>query len=105
MGGSGADVICLQETKADASVLPSSVLYPPGYQSYWATCEKKGYSGVATYTREPAQSWCAGLGIDRFDAEGRVVITDLGGIDLYNVYFPNGQRGGDRLTYKLEFYN
>ncbi|MBI2761821.1 MAG: exodeoxyribonuclease III [Chloroflexi bacterium] len=105
MQSSGADAVCLQETKANADVLPNGVLYPPEYQSYWATCEKKGYSGVATYTRGPVNNWVAGFGVERFDCEGRVVVTDMGDFDLYNIYFPNGQRGGERLTYKLEFYD
>lgn len=98
------DVLCLQETKADPTVLPTSMLYPPGYTSYWAAAEKKGYSGVATFLRTPAPAHVVGLGIERFDREGRVVMTDLGGVELYNVYFPNGDRSGERLAYKLEFY-
>jgi exodeoxyribonuclease-3 len=99
-----ADVVCFQETKADPDVLPASVLYPPGYQSYWSAAEKKGYSGVATYSRLPVAGWRAGLDIERFDTEGRVVVTDVGGVELYNVYFPNGERGPERLAYKLDFY-
>lgn len=105
LDGCGADVVGFQETKANPDVLPPSVLYPPGYQSYWHSAQKPGYSGVALYTREPAKSWRTGLGIERFDAEGRVVITDLGPFDLYNVYFPNGDRSGERLQYKLDFYD
>ncbi len=98
------DVLCIQETRVDPAALPEEILTPPGYQSSWAVSERKGYSGVATYCRTPPRSWWAGLGIERFDVEGRVVVTDLGDFDLYNVYFPNGGMGPERLAYKLDFY-
>ena len=99
------DVVCLQETKADPAVLATEVLSPGGYDSYWAIATtRKGYSGVATLARVPVSSWRAGVGIERFDAEGRVVMTELGDFDLYNVYFPNSGMGPDRLAYKLAFY-
>jgi len=99
------DVLCLQETKVDPVVLASEILRPCGYESYWAVpAEKKGYNGVATLARVPVQAWQAGFGVERFDVEGRVVFTDLGSVELYNVYFPNSGRGPERLAYKLEFY-
>jgi exodeoxyribonuclease-3 len=75
-----------------------------GYSSYWAAADRAGYSGVATFCREPSYGWTAGLGVERFDTEGRVLITDLGEFDLYNVYFPNGKASPERLAYKLDFY-
>jgi exodeoxyribonuclease-3 len=99
------DVLCLQETKAAPSDLPDAALQPDGYGSYWATAQRRGYSGVATYTRLPVRSSRAGLGIERFDAEGRVVMTDLGAFELYNVYFPNGRLSPERLVHKLDFYS
>lgn len=98
------DVLCVQETKADPAVLGEDILIPLGYHSYWAVAQKKGYSGVATFCREAPVDHRIGLGIDRFDSEGRVVVTDLGPFELYNVYFPNGGMGPERVTYKLEFY-
>jgi exodeoxyribonuclease-3 len=98
------DVLGIQETRADPAALAEEALSPPGYRSFWAVPQRKGYSGVATYSRRPVQNWSAGLGIERFDVEGRVVMTDLGELDLYNVYFPNGGMGPERLAYKLEFY-
>jgi exodeoxyribonuclease-3 len=105
LAGCEADAVGFQETKANPDVLNVSILYPPGFQSYWHAAQKPGYSGVALYTREPVKSWRAGLGIERFDAEGRVVVADMGPFDLYNVYFPNGERSGERLQYKLDFYD
>jgi exodeoxyribonuclease-3 len=98
------DVLCLQETKADPASLSVAVREPCGYYSYWTVAERKGYSGVVTYTRQPPRSRQSGLGIARFDLEGRVLMTDVGGIELYNVYFPNGKASPERLAYKLDFY-
>jgi len=97
------DVLCVQETKADPAILSDEILVPPGYRSYWAAAERKGYSGVATFCREEPAAYRIGLGEERFDREGRVVVTDLGPFELYNVYFPNGGMGPERVQYKLEF--
>jgi exodeoxyribonuclease-3 len=98
------DALCLQETKAAPSDLPEPALHPAGYESYWSVAQRKGYSGVATYTSQPATTWSAGLGIERFDSDGRVVMTQIQDIELYNVYFPNGKASPERLAFKLEFY-
>jgi len=98
------DVLCVQETKADPAALGDDILVPLGYHSYWAVADKKGYSGVATFCRGEPRAHRIGLGIPRFDSEGRVVVTDLGAFELYNVYFPNGGRGPERVAYKIEFY-
>lgn len=98
------DVLCLQETKAWPSQLSYELLEGHGYHTHWANAEKKGYSGVATFSRKPPLSAHSGLGIERFDSEGRVVVTDHGEFLLYNVYFPNGQRDQGRVIYKLDFY-
>jgi exodeoxyribonuclease-3 len=98
------DVLCLQETKADRDDLPSEVVAPSGYNSYWAKGERRGYSGVATYARQPVAAWHAGLGIERLDTDARVVVTDFGSFELYNVYFPNGKASPERLQLKYDFY-
>ena len=98
------DVLCVQETKADPAALGDDILVPLGYHSYWAVADKKGYSGVATFCREEPRAHRIGLGIPPFDSEGRVVVTDLGAFELYNVYFPNRGRGPERVAYKIEFY-
>jgi exodeoxyribonuclease-3 len=98
------DVLCLQETRVAPAVLSPAVLHPDGYRSYWAVASRSGYSGVATYCRRPVTAWHAGLALPHFDAEGRVLMTDLGDFELYNVYFPNGKLGPERLAYKLDFY-
>jgi exodeoxyribonuclease-3 len=98
------DVLCLQETRCGPDDLPEELRRIAGYHSTWAPATRQGYSGVVTFSRLPPVAWRAGLGIARFDAEGRVLATDLGGLELYNVYCPNGRRGPDRLAYKLAFY-
>jgi exodeoxyribonuclease-3 len=76
----------------------------PGYYSYWYPAEQRGYSGVATYMRKHPLAITAGLGQERFDSEGRLQRIKLPDFILYNIYFPNGGRGSDRVQYKLEFY-
>ena len=98
------DVLCLQETRADGDSLPDGLRNLGGYHGYWAPLRQKGYAGVATFCRQPADTWRAGLGSADFDDEARVVITEIGDVSLYNVYFPNGRANPARLAYKLAFY-
>lgn len=97
-------ILCLQETRGAPEVMPPEVAQPHGYRSYWASAERKGYSGVATFARRKASHVEAGLGIERFDVEGRVLLTRVGDLDIYNVYFPKGDAATARLQYKLDFY-
>jgi exodeoxyribonuclease-3 len=98
------DVLCLQETRADPSALSERLLHLAGYESYWTPLRKKGYAGVATYCLKPVATWCSELAAADFDDEGRVLVTNLGDVSLYNVYFPNGKASPERLAYKLAFY-
>lgn len=99
------DVLGLQETKITADVLTPELIHVPGYTSFWSHAEKKGYSGVALYCKEPPISVREGLGIHRFDCEGRTLVAEYPEFILFNIYFPNGQRGEERLQYKLDFYD
>ncbi|MDP6532564.1 MAG: exodeoxyribonuclease III [Candidatus Marinimicrobia bacterium] len=99
------DILCLQETKAHEEQLPKELLEGHGYQTYWHSAEKKGYSSVATYCKEEPLFVQKGIGIDKFDAEGRVLLTEHPDFLLYNIYFPNGQKNEERLQYKLDFYD
>jgi exodeoxyribonuclease-3 len=105
LGQTRPDVLCVQETRAAAEDVDLSLRRPLGYDGYWASGDRRGYGGVATFTRLPVASWLGGMGVERFDREGRVVVLDLGAFDLYNVYFPNGRSGPERLAYKLDFYD
>ena len=83
----------------------SSLIKDHGYHTYWHSAQKAGYSGVATFCKEEPYFIQEGLGIDRFDSEGRVLITEHENFLLYNIYFPNGQKDDTRLKYKLDFYD
>jgi exodeoxyribonuclease-3 len=99
------DVLCLQETKAHVDQLTAEILTDHGYHTYWHSGERRGYSGVATFCKEEPLYVQEGLGIERYDAEGRVLVTEHENFLLYNIYFPNGQKDNERLQYKLDFYD
>lgn len=99
------DVLCLQETKATPDDLPEALLNPPGYFAYWNYPEKKGYAGVATFSKEKPLKVQNGFGIPEFDVEGRVIISEHPGLTLFNIYFPNGKKDSTRLKFKLDFYD
>jgi len=99
------DILCLQETKAQKEQLHSDLLNIEGYTSYFSSAEKKGYSGVALYTKTKPNEVKKGIGIPEFDSEGRVVHASYDNFELFNVYFPNGQASKDRLAYKMAFYD
>ncbi|HJY63247.1 MAG TPA: exodeoxyribonuclease III [Ignavibacteria bacterium] len=99
------DILCLQETKAHPDQLGEEVKKFNGYWSEFFSAEKKGYSGVATYSKTAPLSVKKGFGNPYFDNEGRVIETEYKNFVLYNVYFPNGGRGPERVKYKLDFYN
>lgn len=99
------DVLCLQETKAHPEQLDASLTAPEGYYvSYHSCAVKKGYSGVATFSRVAPERVGIHFGVEKFDCEGRVLCSDFGEFVLFNVYFPNGGME-HRLPYKLEFYD
>lgn len=99
------DIFCIQETKLQENQLDDTTRKIPGYNSFFSFAEKKGYSGVATYTKLMPLSVSHGLGIERFDNEGRIIVTEFNEFTLLNIYFPNGQMNEDRLNYKMEFYD
>jgi exodeoxyribonuclease-3 len=99
-----ADVVCLQEIKANADKLSAEQKEFPGYEIIWNPADKAGYSGVATFYQPKPIGVTLGLGASHFDVEGRVICTRYPDFLLYNIYFPNGQRGKERLDYKLDFY-
>lgn len=98
------DVLCLQEIKARPEQLTEKQRDFPGYQVVWNPAERPGYSGVATFTSASPLDVELGLAVARFDIEGRVIRTRHPDFLLYNIYFPNGQRGKERVDYKLDFY-
>lgn len=99
------DIVGIQETKISKDQLTASLAQPPGYKSYFSHAEKRGYSGVALYTKQEPDLVEYGLGIPRFDQEGRTVIAHFGDLVLYNIYYPNGKASDIRLQYKMDFYD
>jgi exodeoxyribonuclease-3 len=98
------DVLCLQEIKARPDQLTEAQRTRAGYDVMWNPAQRPGYSGVASYYSASPLDVQLGLSEERFDIEGRVLRTRHPDFLLFNIYFPNGQRGQDRVDYKLEFY-
>jgi exodeoxyribonuclease III len=100
------DILCIQETRLTDGEIPQEVLHIAGYHSYFSCSrEKKGYSGVALFTKEKPADVKYGFGIERFDSEGRIIVADYGGFTLLDIYFPNGKASQERLDYKMAFYD
>ena len=93
------DMLCLQETKMQPG--QADVPLEGGYREYWNSAEKKGYSGVALFTKTEPQSVTYGLGIEEHDHEGRVITADYGEFYLVTVYTPNSQNELKRLDYRM----
>jgi len=98
------DVLCLQEVRALPDQVPADARAPHGMHGEWHPAEKKGYSGVTTFSAAAPDAVIRGLGDDRFDREGRVLRTDHGPVSVVNAYFPHGQRDHARLPFKTDFY-
>ena len=99
------DILCLQEIKAMSHQFPPHLKNTPGYHVFINPAERKGYSGVATYSKQQPRQIKNGFGIEKFDNEGRTIITEYDDFVLFNIYFPNGKQSEERLNYKLDFYN
>lgn len=98
-----ADVICLQELKAQAADMTEQMLQPYGYHGYFHYAEKKGYSGVGIYCREAPTQVAAGLGIAAFDMEGRYICADFADYSVVSLYLPSGSSGEERQQVKFDF--
>ena len=100
-----ADIVCLQEIKISEDVIKAdeNFYHPSRYASNWHFAEKPGYSGLVIYSKKQPDKVRKGFGLEKFDSEGRWLEADFGGITLINSYFPNSQREGVRLPYKLAF--
>jgi len=99
------DILCLQEIKALPEQVPAHLKNTPDYNIYWNPAERKGYSGVVTFSKEKPIDVKKGFGIDRFDIEGRTLVTEFPNFTLFNIYFPNGKKNQERLDFKLDFYD
>jgi exodeoxyribonuclease-3 len=100
-----AEIICLQETKAQTDQLIEDILSPAGYFSFFNDAEKKGYSGVAIYTRTKPDKLFMELGWDHADSEGRYLQADFGKLSVVSLYLPSGSSGEERQRIKFDFMN
>jgi len=98
-----ADVICLQEMKAQEGDLDAALHAPKGFASSYALAEKKGYSGVALYSRRPPDAVIRGFGTHEFDSEGRYLEARFGRLSVISLYLPSGSSGPHRQASKFRF--
>jgi len=96
-----ADIVCMQELKAQASDMTPEMLQPIGYSGYFHYAEKKGYSGVGIYTRNKPDKVIEGLGIADIDSEGRYIEIQLGNLSVISLYLPSGSSGEERQAFKF----
>ncbi len=97
------DILFLQETKASSDQLEPELLKPEGYFTYWASAERKGYSGVALFSKIEPKSVQLGLGIPEYDSEGRTIVAEYDDFVVLGAYFPNGGRDLTRVPYKMAY--
>lgn len=99
------DILCLQETKMQPDQMPADLADDfKEYAQFFSSGERKGYSGVATFTKVASRAEKYGFGIDAFDNEGRILINEFDQFSLFNIYYPNGKASKERLQYKMDFY-
>ena len=98
-----ADVVCLQEVKALPEQLDLKIFEELGYETFWHPAEKKGYSGVAIFTKIPFKQIVTGCGNDLYDREGRVIRIDFEEFSILNVYMPSGSSGVERQAFKINW--
>ncbi|HSN71286.1 MAG TPA: exodeoxyribonuclease III [Steroidobacteraceae bacterium] len=98
-----ADVVCLQETKAQRDQISDPLYHPPGYHSFFFDAEKKGYSGVGLYSRRKPDRVIAGYGSAEFDREGRYLEAQFGKLSVVSVYLPSGSSSDERQRAKFRF--
>ncbi len=101
MQGQNADIICLQELKAQAADMTPEMLAPQGYHGYFHYAEKKGYSGVGIYSKSKPDAVIEGLGIGDIDSEGRYLELQFGNLSVVSLYLPSGSSGEERQTFKF----
>lgn len=100
---SQADIVCVQEVKAQANDIPPQIRNPPGYNGFFHYAEKKGYSGVGVYCKAKPDKVVTGLGIADIDTEGRYLRCDFGNLSVVSVYLPSGSSSEERQTVKFSF--
>jgi exodeoxyribonuclease-3 len=102
-GKQNADILCVQELKAQAADMTPEMLAPLGYHGYFHYAEKKGYSGVGIYCKTKPDNVIVGLNIPEFDAEGRYIEAQFGNLSIVSLYLPSGTSGEERQAVKFKF--
>ena len=103
LAGQGADIVCLQELKAQTAQLDAPVYWPAGYHCYYFAAERKGYSGVGVYCRHKPRRVLRGFGVAEFDSEGRYLEVRFDGLIVVSLYAPSGSAGPARQASKDRF--
>ncbi|MBO6075406.1 MAG: exodeoxyribonuclease III [Paludibacteraceae bacterium] len=103
LAAANPDVFCIQESKAQPEQIDTTAFAGLGYTSYIHSAEKKGYSGVCIFSKQPADKIVAGMHNDRYDREGRVLRADFGDLTVVCVYVPSGTTGDIRQEFKMDF--
>ena len=105
LGDYQPDVVCLQEIKAKVDQINTAYFESLGYRCVWNPAERPGYSGTGTLFKIDPLSSTFGMGVQRFDDEGRIIQSSFPDFELFNIYFPNGGEECQRVPFKLEFYD
>lgn len=100
---SQADIMAVQESRVHPDQLDDVLRKPQGYFSYWVSAQKKGYSGVALFSKTEPLNLRVGIGSQEFDVEGRTLIAEYPNFTLVNGYFPSGSHDRSRIAYKLAY--
>ncbi|MCC6252247.1 MAG: exodeoxyribonuclease III [Bacteroidia bacterium] len=102
---SEADIVCLQEIKAAPEQFDTSVFNDLGFHHFWYPAQKKGYSGVAILSKQKPNNVVYGMGIEKYDNEGRFLRCDFGDVSVVSVYMPSGSSGEERQAFKMQWLN
>ena len=97
------DILCIQETKAQPEQIDNSEFEKLGYHCYWYSAQKKGYSGVGIISKEKPDHIEYGMGIEKYDNEGRFIRADFGDVSVISVYHPSGSSGDERQAFKIQW--
>ena len=97
------DVLCIQESKAQPEQIDTLAFQEMGYHAYLHSAEKKGYSGVGIFSKQEPDRVVVGMGLPRYDSEGRVLRADFGDLTVISAYIPSGTTGGIRQEFKMDF--
>lgn len=98
-----ADIICIQELKAEREQVDTQEIEALGYHIYWHSAQKKGYSGVAIFSKIKPNHVEIGCGIEKYDSEGRVIRIDFEHVSVMSVYMPSGSSGDERQAFKMDW--